>query len=184
MTLSRTLQIYFNNGSWNMRFLKSEADSVALSLFSVKYFIFKCFLFLCGYCGPPCNFCVLSLFSIFSPHEFLCPLSGAAVWTRLIMLAWTNNDTLMWCLLVQVTKVLLCAFQLIIISLITPPKIACSSTGCPISLGPLCFCYFLGFWSTYRGTFHSHWIAHEILIPKLTLLSILCEKLTKLQHKT
>ena len=58
------------------------------------------------------------------------------------------------------------------------------NTGCPILLGPLCFCYFLGFWSTYRGTFHSHWIAHEILIPKLTLLSILCEKLTKLQHKT
>ena len=35
-----------------------------------------------------------------------------------------------------------------------------------------------------RGTFHSHWIAHKILIPKLTLLSILREKLNKLQHKT
>ena len=58
------------------------------------------------------------------------------------------------------------------------------STGCPISLGPLSFCHFLGFWSTYRGTFHSHRIAHEILIPKLTLLSILREILTKLQHKT
>ena len=22
-------------------------------------------------------------------------------------------------------------------------------TGCPIILGPLCFCHFLGFWSTY-----------------------------------
>ena len=56
-----------------------------------------------------------------------------------------------------------------------------SRTGCPISLGPLSFCHFLGFWSTYRGTFHSHWIDHEILIPKLTLLSILREpeKITK-----
>ena len=26
------------------------------------------------------------------------------------------------------------------------------STGCPISKVPLCFCHFLGFWSTYRGT--------------------------------
>ena len=58
------------------------------------------------------------------------------------------------------------------------------STGCPILLGPLSFCHFLGFWSTYRGTFHSHRIAHEISIPKLTLLSILHEILTKLQHKT
>ena len=58
------------------------------------------------------------------------------------------------------------------------------NTGCPISLGPLSFCHFLGFWSTYRGTIHSHRIAHEILIPKLTLLSILREILTKLQHKT
>ena len=57
-------------------------------------------------------------------------------------------------------------------------------TGCPILLGPLSFCHYLGFWSTHRGTFHSHWIAHEILILKLTLLSILREKLTKLQHKT
>ena len=24
-------------------------------------------------------------------------------------------------------------------------------TGCPISKFPLCFCHFLGFWSTYRG---------------------------------
>ena len=55
-------------------------------------------------------------------------------------------------------------------------------TGCPILLDPLSFCHFLGFWSTYRGTFHSHWIAHKILISKLTLLSILREKLTKLQH--
>ena len=30
---------------------------------------------------------------------------------------------------------------------------------------------------------HSHWIAQKILIPKLTLLSILREKFTKLQHK-
>ena len=116
-----------------MRFLKSEADSVALSLFSVKYFIFKCFLFLCGYCGPPCNFCVLSLFSIFSPHEFLCPLSGAAVWTRLIMLAWTNNDTLMWWLLVQVTKVLLCALQLIIEAWLPLPQLRALGVSCPIS---------------------------------------------------
>ena len=57
-------------------------------------------------------------------------------------------------------------------------------TGCPILLGPLSFCHFLGFWSTYRGTFHSHWIANEILILKLTLFSILREILTKLQHKT
>ena len=40
-------------------------------------------------------------------------------------------------------------------------------TGCPTLLFPLCFCYFLGFQSTYRGTFHSHWIAHKILISKL-----------------
>ena len=73
------------------------------------------------------------IFIIYSSHEFLCPLSGA-VWTRLIMLAWTNNDTLMWCLQVQVTKVLLCAFQLIIISLITPPKTACTRSKCPISV--------------------------------------------------
>ena len=73
------------------------------------------------------------IFIIYSSHEFLCPLSGAAVWTRLIMLAWTNNDTLMLCLQVQVTKVLLCAFQLIIISLITPPKTACTRSKCPIS---------------------------------------------------
>ena len=33
----------------------------------------------------------------------------------------------------QVTKVLLCAFQLIIISLITPPKTACTRSKCPIS---------------------------------------------------
>ena len=45
------------------------------------------------------------------------------------------------------------------------------TTGCPISLGPLSFCHFLGFWSTYRGTIHR--IAHKIFIPKLTLLSIL-----------
>ena len=57
-------------------------------------------------------------------------------------------------------------------------------TGCTIILGPHVICHFLGFWSTYRGTFHSHRIAHEILIPKLTLLSILREILTKLQHKT
>jgi len=57
-------------------------------------------------------------------------------------------------------------------------------TGCPISQTSLCFCYFLGFWSKYRGTSDSHWIAHEILISKLTLLSFLREKLTKLRHKT
>ena len=27
------------------------------------------------------------------------------------------------------------------------------TTGCPISKFPLCFCHFLGFWSTYRETF-------------------------------
>ena len=59
-----------------------------------------------------------------------------------------------------------------------------ATTGCPISQSSLCFGHFLGFWSTYRGTFHSHWIAHEILIPKLTWPFILREKLTKLQHKT
>ena len=36
------------------------------------------------------------------------------------------------------------------------------STGCPTALGPLCFRFFLGFQSTYRGTFHSHWIAHKL----------------------
>ena len=58
------------------------------------------------------------------------------------------------------------------------------TTGCPISQSSLCFCYFLGFWSKYRQTSDSHWKAHKILISKLTLLSFLREKLTKLRHKT
>ena len=36
------------------------------------------------------------------------------------------------------------------------------STGCPISLGPLSFCHFLGFWSTYRGTSDLYSTALEI----------------------
>ena len=35
-------------------------------------------------------------------------------------------------------------------------------TGCPISKFPLCFCNFLGFWSTYRGTSDMYSIALEI----------------------
>ena len=36
-------------------------------------------------------------------------------------------------------------------------------TGCPIKLDPLCFfCYFLGFWSTYRGTSDMYSTALEI----------------------
>ena len=36
------------------------------------------------------------------------------------------------------------------------------STGCPISKFPLCFCHFLGFWSTYRGTSDLYSTALEI----------------------
>ena len=35
-------------------------------------------------------------------------------------------------------------------------------TGCPISKFPLCFCSFLGFWSTYRGTSDLYSTALEI----------------------
>ena len=35
-------------------------------------------------------------------------------------------------------------------------------TGCPISKFPLCFCHFLGFWSTYRGTSDMYSTALEI----------------------
>ena len=35
-------------------------------------------------------------------------------------------------------------------------------TGCPISKFPLCFCHFLGFWSTYRGTSDLYSTALEI----------------------
>ena len=35
-------------------------------------------------------------------------------------------------------------------------------TGCPISKVPLCFCSFLGFWSTYRGTSDLYSTALEI----------------------
>ena len=36
------------------------------------------------------------------------------------------------------------------------------NTGCPISKFPLCFCSFLGFWSTYRGTSDLYSTALEI----------------------
>ena len=36
------------------------------------------------------------------------------------------------------------------------------ATGCPISKVPLCFCHFLGFWSTYRGTSDLYSTALEI----------------------
>ena len=36
------------------------------------------------------------------------------------------------------------------------------NTGCPISKVPLCFCHFLGFWSTYRGTSDLYSTALEI----------------------
>ena len=36
------------------------------------------------------------------------------------------------------------------------------ATGCPISLSPLSFGYFLGFWSTYRGPFDHFSTALEI----------------------
>ena len=35
-------------------------------------------------------------------------------------------------------------------------------TGCPISKVPLCFCHFLGFWSTYKGTSDPYSTALEI----------------------
>ena len=35
-------------------------------------------------------------------------------------------------------------------------------TGCPVSKFPLCFCHFLGFWSTYRGTSELYSTALEI----------------------
>ena len=39
----------------------------------------------------------------------------------------------------------------------------CSAhTGCPISQTSLCFCLFLGFWSTYRGTSDLYSTALEI----------------------
>ena len=37
-----------------------------------------------------------------------------------------------------------------------------SFTGCPISKFPLCFCHFLGFWSTDRGTSELYSTALEI----------------------
>ena len=37
-----------------------------------------------------------------------------------------------------------------------------SFIGCPISKFPLCFCHFLGFWSTYRGTSDLYSTALEI----------------------
>ena len=39
---------------------------------------------------------------------------------------------------------------------------SCQPTGCPISKFPLCFCHFLGFWSTYRGTSELYSTALEI----------------------
>ena len=37
-----------------------------------------------------------------------------------------------------------------------------SCTGCPVKLFRLCFCHFLGFWSTYRGTSDLYSTALEI----------------------
>ena len=51
------------------------------------------------------------------------------------------------------------------------------STGCPVKLSALRFCYFLGFQSTYRRTSGHFSIAQETRISKLTLLSFLREKL-------
>ena len=41
-------------------------------------------------------------------------------------------------------------------------KVAFTFTACPILLGPLSFCHFLGFWSTYRGPFDHFSTALEI----------------------
>ena len=41
-------------------------------------------------------------------------------------------------------------------------RVASVITGCPISKFPLCFCHFLGFWRTYRGTSDLYSTALEI----------------------
>ena len=69
----------------------------------------------------------------------------------------------------------------------TSPRVAVSfviTTGCPISKVPLCFACFLGFPCSYRGSFYHFSTAQEMRIPKLTLLSSLCQKLIKSQSKT
>ena len=57
-------------------------------------------------------------------------------------------------------------------------------TGCPTIEFSLCFACFLGFPCSYRGSFYHFSTAQETTIPKLTLLSSLYQKLTKLQNKT
>ena len=58
------------------------------------------------------------------------------------------------------------------------------STGCPVKLSTLWFCYFLGFQITYRRTSDHFSIAQEMSISKLTLHYFISEKFIKLQHKT
>ena len=60
---------------------------------------------------------------------------------------------------------------------------ATGHTGCPKSKFPLCFGCFLGFPCLYRGSFYHFSTAQETMIPKLTLLSSLCQKFIKLQSK-
>ena len=57
-------------------------------------------------------------------------------------------------------------------------------TGCPTIEYSLCFGCFLSFQSSYRGIFYYISTAQETMIPKLTLLSSLCQKLINLQSKT
>ena len=47
------------------------------------------------------------------------------------------------------------------------------NTGCPISKFPLCFCHFLGFWSTYRGTSELYSTALEIFKFDLEIAEII-----------
>ena len=57
------------------------------------------------------------------------------------------------------------------------------NTGCPKSPSALLFVLFLSFQIRYRGSSDHFSTAQELQIPKLTLLSFLCEKM-QLQHKT
>ena len=61
--------------------------------------------------------------------------------------------------------------------------ITLQTTGCPTIEFSLCFACFLGFLCSYRGSFYHFSTAQETTIPKLTLLSSLCQKLIKLQSK-
>ena len=57
-------------------------------------------------------------------------------------------------------------------------------TECPTIEYSLCFGCFLSFQSSYREVFYHFLTAQETRIPKLTLLSSLCQKLIKLHSKT